>query len=166
MATIAKLVSDGELVEIVPDLDPGVCPARYLYALPRFTEFLDALPSLISSWNLEQTPAQQFDDLLNEFLGTEPFTVDLRFKPLRPLSDPWHGIWELKTPDIRIFGWFAERNKFIAVSGLETWKVKEHRLYAGCRDEVIRVRNNLALDEPKFVTGKDYHDVISLLAFP
>jgi len=167
MATLTKLVADGALFEIEPDLDPGAQPFRYLYAVPGFRRFLDEVPSLESAWNIEETPAEQLDDLLAEFLGTEPFAVRWRFGPLfPPRGKPWPGVWELKTADLRIFGWFPRRNCFIAVNGCHAAKVKQiHGLYGAFRDEVVRVRNALPIDEP-YVTGEDYHDVISLLYFP
>jgi hypothetical protein len=167
MATLAELIACGELFEIEPDLDPGVQPFRYLYAVPGFRRFLEGVQNLESAWNIEQTPAEQLDDLLAEFLGTEPLTVSWRFGPIYPApGKPWPGVWELKTPDLRIFGWFPVQNKFIAVNGCDAQKVKEYRLYGGFRDEVVRCRGHLPLDEPKYVAGEDFSDVVSLLYRP
>jgi hypothetical protein len=168
MATITRLLEDDALFEIEPDLEPGVQPFRYMYAVPQFRRFLDEVPTLGSSWKIEQTPAEQLDDLLMEFLGTEPFTVSWRFGPLYPSrGKPWPGVWELKTPDLRIFGWFPRQNYFIAVEGCDAAKLKEFPgLYGGFRDAVVRCRGLLPLDEPKFVIGEDHGDVISLLYRP
>lgn len=168
MATLAKLVADEALFEIEADLSDGIQPVRFMYGLPRFRAFLDSVPELVSIWNIEQTPAEQLDDLLNEYLGTEPFTVLWRFGPLfPPRGRAWPGVWELKTADLRIFGWFYTLNTFIAVSGCATQLVKDNPgLYGGFRDEVAHYRTQLPLDEPKFVAGEDYRDVISLLYFP
>jgi hypothetical protein len=165
MPTIAKLLADGSLFEIEADLDPGIAPFRRLYAVPDFRRFLDEVPTLESCWNIEQTPAEQLDDLLAEFLGTEPFKISWRFGPLSPVrGKPWPGVWELKTADLRIFGWFPQQNHFIAVTGCTAALVKAHRgMYGGFREEVIRRRDRLPLDEPKYVKGEDYNDVISLL---
>lgn len=163
MATIAKLIADGALFEIEADLDPGVQPQRYLYAIPDFRRFLNSLPTLESCWHIEQTPEEQFDDLLNEFLGTEPLATGWRFGPLYPArGKPWPGVWELKTPDLRVFGWFCSKDHFVAVDGCDATKVKEYELYGGFRDAVIRCRDVLPLDEPKFVGEENYEDVISL----
>jgi len=67
-----------------------------------------------------------------------------------------HAVWELKTADLRIFGWLCQPREFIAVCGgfkddyEEPTKTKN---YGDDRDRVIAARNALALDEPKFVTG-------------
>src|SRR6185437_2261763 len=126
MATIAKLLEINALFEIEPDLDEGVQPQRYMYAVPGFRRFLDEVPTLESTWNLDETPLQQLDALLAEFLGTEPFTVSWRFGPIFPApGKAWPGVWEFKTADLRIFGWFPQKNFFIAVEGCNTEKMKE-----------------------------------------
>lgn len=164
MATLATLLATRQLIELEPDLDPGGQQYRFLYFVPEFEEFLDRVPGFTSAWNLDQTPAEQFDDLLAEFLGTEPLATGWRFGPLRPSRDgAWPGVWELKTADLRIFGWFAAQNYFIAVAGEETWKVKQHKLYPAFREAVVMRRNALPLDEPKYITGRNYSDVVSLL---
>lgn len=168
MATIARLLETNALFEIEPDLDEGVQPQRYLYAVPRFRRFLDEVPTLKSTWNIDETPVQQLDALLAEFLGTEPFTVSRRFGPIFPSrGKPWPGVWELKTADLRIFGWFPRKNFFIAVEGCCTAKLKEFpSLYGGFRDFVVQCRDRLPLNEPKFVAGVDYNEVISLIYRP
>lgn len=168
MATIAKLAEENRLFQIEPDLDPGVMPHRYMYAIPEFRGFLDDVHQLESLWKQEQTPREQLDDLLVEFLGTEPFTIGRRFAPIYPARGKiWPGVWELKTPDLRIFGWFPRQNTFIAVKGSHAQKLKDFpALYGVCRDEVVRVRNELPLDEPKYIAGEEYSDVVSLIYRP
>jgi hypothetical protein len=167
MATIAKLLEDGAIFNIDPELDLGALPNRCLYGLPSFRRFLDELPELGSTWNIDQSPLDQFDDLINEFLGSEPLTVSKRFGPIYPSKgSAWPGVWELKTADLRIFGWFPMKDVFFAAFGCTAERVKESNLYNGFKNEVVRIRANLPLDEPKFVSGRNFEDVVSLIYRP
>lgn len=169
MATLAKLVEQNVVFKVEPYLDPGTLPSRYMYGLENpFRKFLDSVPTLGSTWKIDQSPYEQLDDLLTEFVGAEPLMVTWRFGPLLPVrGKPWPGVWELKTPDLRIFGWFPFKNTFIAVNGCQTQKVKEiNGLYGGFRDEVVWYRKQLDLDEPKFLSGEDHSDVVSLVCRP
>lgn len=72
-----------------------------------------------------------------------------------------HGIWELKTLDVRFFGWFPERDTYIAARVDSFERVKVHGLASGYRNETVLARAELDLDEPKFVQGGDLTDVVS-----
>lgn len=80
------------------------------------------------------------------------------FKPLVHIHD---GVWELKTPDLRVFGWFYRKDCFIGHVANHTEIVKKYRLYHGHAGEVARFRDSLALDEPKYVPGDDPNAVVS-----
>ncbi len=79
----------------------------------------------------------------------------------RRLHPGEHGIWEMRTPDIRIFGWFPHMDCFVAVFGDDASHIKDHDLYAGYRDQVVRMRDALDLDEPKYLDGAEIEDVVS-----
>jgi len=81
------------------------------------------------------------------------------FKRLRPHG---HDVFELKAPDVRIFGWFHERDRFIAARGASMEDVKNHDLYLGFVGEVDRARAALDLDEPKCLWGAGEDDVVSV----
>ena len=161
MATLLHLAKHGQVARIDPELDKE---ERFIYALPRFREWLEGtLPTLASSWNLEETPLEQFDVLLERFCSGDFLTVGQHFKCL---YDHAQGIWELKTADLRIFGWFYRRDEFIATAGEATWRVKEFDLYRGLRDQSVRERNSFDLDEPKFIPGSEPNAVVSSFNFP
>lgn len=119
--------------------------------------------SLESNWNLEISPGQQLDDFLINYCLGEPLTYRHQFKPLRYRKD---GVWELKTADVRVFGWFAQIDQFVAVVADTAWRIKEHGLYAGYAGDVDRFRDAIDLDPPKFVPGKDPKDVVSNFTSP
>ncbi len=135
-----------------------------MYGTKPFADWVgDVLPSLSSTRKLDVTPAEQFDDMMLAFCLGEELIVGPQFHVLHPRKA---AVWELKTPDLRVFGWFPQKDNFIAVAGHHTDGVKEHGLYAGFVGEVVRVRNGLDLDEPKFIAGEDPNDVVSNCCLP
>jgi len=70
-------------------------------------------------------------------------------------------VFELVTPDVRIFGWFPRKDVFVAVAGDVMENTHGHDLYPGYRNMVIRQRELLDLDEPKWTPGASENDVIS-----
>jgi hypothetical protein len=164
MATISSLVERDELVRIDPQLEPNEQEHRLVYALPTVIPRLsDELPSWTSIWQVEQDPIQQFDALLEVFCSGETLIFDRRFKPLNHLGE---GVWELKTADLRLFGWFPVKDIFMLTCIDTATKVKTYNLYPGYAGEVVRQRNALPLNDPKFVVGEDPRDVVSNYAFP
>jgi hypothetical protein len=83
-------------------------------------------------------------------------------RDLRPLLPFDSCVWELKTIDVRIFGWFPIRDAFVAVNGGMARKIKDARMYHGYREEVRTVRDRLDLDEPKSIEGSRVSDVLSV----
>lgn len=121
------------------------------------------LMALESTWNLELSPAEQIDGLVEVFCSGDTLTYDHQFKPLTHVQD---GIWELKTADLRMFGWFSKKDCFLGVVADATDRIKRHNLYYGYAGEVARYRVALDLDDPKFVPGDDPHAVVSDYTYP
>jgi hypothetical protein len=116
-----------------------------------------------STWNIEESPAQQLDALTKVFVSGEPLVFERQFKPLVHLQN---GVWYFKTADIRLFGWFPHRDCFVAASIGGADLTKRLRLYRPFGEEVGRFRDALPLDEPKFVAGEDPNAVISNFSYP
>ena len=146
-------------------LSPRQQVERVLLLVPRLRSRLDEVLAVGSTWNIEETPAQQLDALTAVFVAGEPLTFGWQFSPLRyvPHLD---GVWYLKTADVRLFGWFPCRDYFIATSVVVADLAKRLRLYRPFGEEVERIRQALPLDEPKFVPGDDPHAVVSNFAYP
>ena len=51
-----------------------------------------------------------------------------------------NGVWELKTPDVRFFGWFACKDCFVAAEAASAEQVKAHSLYHGYSNQVVYQR--------------------------
>jgi len=77
------------------------------------------------------------------------------------------GVWYLKTTDLRIFGWFWRKDIFLGVVADTKLRCQTHNLYQGYRTvNVERFRNELPLDEPKFIPGTDPDAVLSNYDIP
>ena len=76
-------------------------------------------------------------------------------KKLHPLMN---SVWELRTSDVRIFGWFPRRSTFVAVGGAMKRDLKgdaeRKDPYQPFINEVVTFRAKLMLDNPKSLTGR------------
>lgn len=159
MATLINLADGGTLFKLDPVLDLHEQELRLIYTSERLMHWLQqTLPELGSTWNIESSPAEQLDTLFATYASGDTLTYGWDLKPIGPVG---LGVWELKTADVRVFGWFARRDSFIGVVADATERVKTYNLYAGYRGEVVRFRDALDLDEPKFAPGDDPDDVVS-----
>jgi len=164
MATVVELARQGKLFKLDPMLDSHQQEFRVLYASPRLKKWIDeTLPNLGSTWNIELAPAEQLDGFMATYASDEPLMFGQGFKPLNHLGQ---GVWELKTADLRVFGWFSARDWFIGHAADTTDRIKQHNLYHGYAGEVVRFRTHLDLDEPKFVPGDDPNAVVSNFDYP
>ncbi len=159
MATIVELATLGSLVKVDPALSIRELEMRCIYLLPKaHTWLLKVLPVTDSNWNIDESPAEQFDALVYEFCSGASLPVGKRFKALIHRGG---GLWELKTADLRLFGWFAQKDCFVVSDCDAAQRIKQVGLYRGYCDQAEKRRNLLDLDEPKFITGDNPDDVIS-----
>jgi hypothetical protein len=164
MATILELVQTAKLFRYEAHLGRRQQPCRAIYVSERLGIWLrDDLPNLGSTWNIEASPAEQLDAKLNIFVSGETLTFDYDLKPIQPIGQ---GVWELKTEDLRVFGWFPSVDVFIGVVADTAQRIKDIGLYAGYRNEVVLFRKKLDLSEPKFIDGDQPNDVVSNYYFP
>jgi hypothetical protein len=143
----------------------GMQEFRTIYASPQLRDWIDnVLPIMGSSWNIELSPLEQFVALAEIFCSGERLAYGSQFKPLTHIVD---GIWELKTDDIRIFGWFGRKDCFIGVVADDATRIKTHNLYYGYANVTTkRFLDALDLDNPKYIPGDDPHAVVSNFDFP
>lgn len=159
MATLLQLVEQGRVVRIDPALGVREFEVRRLWALPEACGWIaKELPELASTWNVEESPIEQMDALIYEFCAGKPLAIGTRFKSLTHLGD---GIWQLKTADLRLFGWFVKKDAFIVSDCDDAGRIKQSNLYRGYCEQAVRRRNALELEEPKYLTGDNPHDVVS-----
>jgi hypothetical protein len=158
MATIATLVANRELIEIDGGLAPHQQPERLVYALPHVVQWLDQTLSTLRPFALDtmMTPIEQVYALFYDFISGDDFAYYERCHAMRPAPQ---GVWELKTTDVRLFGWFYRRGVFICANIDEMNRVKSLGLYAGYRNDIVYRRGLLRLDGQQFVVG-GYRDVL------
>jgi hypothetical protein len=161
MATLSMLITSGSLELIEVDLDPDILPQRCLYAFPSVIRWLEeVLPTLAPEWGEgKQTPLEQVDFLFSQFIAGGNVSHWQACHIMKPQPGD-HHIWELKTKDVRFFGWFPKKDIFVIAQAESAKKVKEHGLYRGMRNACVQCREWLDLDEPKAVVG-GYEDVLS-----
>jgi hypothetical protein len=159
MATVIELNNRGDLFRL-DVLEPGERTHRQIYTSPSLYKWMtDVLPTMQSQIGFELSPEQQVFALADVFCSGERLTVGQQFKPLTHITD---GIWELKTRDIRVFGWFNKKDCFIGAVADDATKIKKHELYRGYANVTTKLfRERLDLDAPKFVSGDDPHAVVS-----
>lgn len=153
MPTISELTASEDLVRFRARLDPGEMDQRLIYCVPRVITWMkETLPTLESDGFFEDaaTPLQQVDSHLRSFIvGDRP----LNGMPPKSLQPHNKGIWELRTFDLRFFGWFFRVSCFV-ISDIATKKDCSKGLYNGYVRQAIHTRNELAMKpEPEFTTG-------------
>jgi hypothetical protein len=160
MATIRELHRAGAVLKMNPRLRPREQEDRLLFASPKFASWArDILPTVLSDRYLSETPAMQVAALFADYGAGHMLTWDWNFKPLNPRP---FNTWELKTADIRIFGWFCHQDCFVAHTGDSKFNLKQDRkLYRRHIKETVVFRDSLDLNEPKCIPGDDPNAVLS-----
>lgn len=154
------LVARGELIHLGGNLEEWERRERYMYAFPHVIEWIKtSLPAVGTEMSEArkhelggiQTPKEQLYELIHDFTVGEDMDVYEKAHQMIP-DEMW--IWELKTIDLRLFGWFHRRSVFIVGNIESAFKCHDiHGLHAGYRNDTDRRRRNLDLDEPKFCEG-------------
>lgn len=164
MATLIHLAQQNQLIKLEAALSWREQEDRRIYLFPKAKDWMEqTLPGEVSDRGLETSPLEQLDEFMTHYCSGRELTYERQFRPINHIDN---GIWELKTADVRLFGWFAAKDCFICTAGDTKYRILEYRLVPGYRDEAVRFRDALDLDEPKFVTGDDPNDVISAFSFP
>lgn len=160
MATAQHLEALGELIRVEIELDPDEQHLRLVYALPRAIEWMDVvLPGLKTDGYFPgaNRPIEQVEALLYEFVSGKS-AFDMAPHCMKPEDS---GIWELRTYDVRFFGFFWRKGVFLMTSADTKAKCKEiSGLASGHRNNAMYFRDRLDLDPPKFVPGSETEDVL------
>jgi hypothetical protein len=158
MATLDHLVADGKLKKFDPDLEHDEFPERHVYMAPEADTWVDGTLRLAPHGrSLRLSPYGQVEQLLFDFVIGRPLVYDAQRKKLNPVG---LHVWELKTLDVRLIGWFPRKRHFIVVCGRLKTELLKASLYAPCINLVTLFRNTLDLDPPKTITGVRHDDVL------
>lgn len=143
--------------------DPSELECRVLYAVARVIENLEKVldevrPLKVNSRKRttgRQTPREQLDDIFHQFISGKNMNFYPQAHSMRP---PECAVWELKSDDLRVFGWFWRKGIFIISDIASAKETKTLKRYDEYRDRAVALREQLKLDEPKFLSG-GYDDV-------
>jgi hypothetical protein len=154
MATIDSLLFDDKLVKYEPELPGPALAERMIYITPHFQDWWgDVLIKRKPSKGVSVKPYDQLFGRFDEFCAGKPFEYGRMFKSLEPKKS---AVWELKTADVRVFGFFARRDCFVAVAGEMKSALRRYDKHIGI---VADIRGRLALP---WVAGGEIDDVISI----
>jgi len=158
MATLATLAASGAIVCHEPDLEADEQPSRFVYFAPVAQAWCSSdLRSMARDRGRNETPYEQVEQLLYEFAIGRPMAYDVHYKKLDPLGQ---HVWELKTADVRLVGWFARKACIVIVQAQMKRMLQSAKLYRPLIDATVAFRASLDLDPPKEVTGVRHHDVL------
>jgi hypothetical protein len=132
-------------------LRPGKCAWRYIFVSGKFQEWAQKeMPAIVPRFEDDSSAPIQVEE---EFSGFR-YGYGLAFgTDARRLEPTDFSVWELKTPDVRIFGWFPAMNHFVAHMGEAKANLPDWDDYRPYVDEVVRFRNSLVGFLPTHVTG-------------
>lgn len=157
MPTIVELAANGALEFFAPELGHRRQTSRLVYLKPGVMDWIEEhLPDAQSDCFSEITPVEQLDEILNAFCAGESLVHERQMKILHHRI---HGVWELKTPDLRLFGWFPKKDVFVCTAINFKRLIRDHSLYQGYVGAAVHFRENLDLNEPKFIPGDDPNGV-------
>jgi hypothetical protein len=153
MATLEELESRKLLYRFRPKrLKRHEFEDRQLWFFPEVVQWLlNDLPKLGAFYPENQAPYLQANVLMKSFVLGAEFVEKTMFWKMRPYRD---DVFELKSADIRFFGWFVKPKVFV-VACFEVFENvhAEPGVHDRYRDEVIRKRSLLPLDDPKYIKG-------------
>ena len=161
MATFDRFLEEKRIIQVQLKLGRGKFDERKIYAYPECLEWMKTKVPGMATGRVQSdlTPAEQLIRRLMQWIVGDELVYSRMFKDMEHQSD---GVWELKTDDLRIFGWIYRPKQFIAVCGGYADDYKEPtktKNYADDIRTVIQARNALPLDGVKFVTG-EFHELV------
>ncbi len=159
MATLIELCEQKVLTKIDINLGPKEFEDRRIYVFAPVISFIrDKLRQAESFYPENAPPEQQLRTLLKMFITGADLSVWEHFHIMRPAG---LDIFELKTADLRMFGWVYRPGVFLATNMAtfrEVHTLNNHVVY---RDEAVRMRDEVDLDAPKFTPAAEINNVVS-----
>jgi hypothetical protein len=155
MATFSKLLHDRVLIKVGVVLKPRQFPERKLYAFPDCWDWMRNEVPKLKTGTLQSafTPLEQQIHRLRQWISGAPITYDRMFHEILPHE---RGVWELKTADLRYFGWMYRTREFVVARCGYADDFKgdtKKKTVADERDQVVARREALPLDGEKWKDG-------------
>ncbi|MCR9193985.1 MAG: hypothetical protein NXH88_04585 [Hyphomonas sp.] len=159
MATVLELMDRGDLERLDPQLDPDEQEYRSVFLVREvFTRLPGLLDQMESLLGIEQSPAEQLDEIFYNFTAGQPLAYPREFHEIYWRGE---GFWELRTPDVRIFGFFPRKDCFVCTDIADKNLIEKYKLTSQYVEQGKRRRGLLDLDEPKWIESTEPHDVVS-----
>ncbi|CAN7256948.1 hypothetical protein [Neorhizobium tomejilense] len=161
MATLEELETAGVLKRVririaLPDRE-----RRSLWVMPAVENWIrKELKELVAFEPTDISPELQARGLFKMFIAGEALSEGEEFRLMRPME---HDVYELRSADLRFFGWFYRPSVFIAVAADTMERVHTiSGLSSGYRNAVSAARASINLDPPKYIEGASIRHVFSI----
>ncbi len=160
MATINHLETKNKLVLYDANLKSDEQKQRLLYLSPDLVRwFDDDLVYQGKDWDKYFTPIEQVEEVFDQFVRGHP---DMGRGDMKKLNPKGKHVWQFKTRDVRILGYFYRKNVFIAVCGAMRKDLCPSSKYNPLKERIINFRKNIGLDEPLYMKEKLLDELISI----
>lgn len=158
MATLVELQTAKILHKIEVRLKSDEFEDRRIYAFDQVITFVrDRLPNETAVYPENSSPSQQLFALMKRFITGGSLSMGEHFWLMRPSGA---DVFELRTPDLRMFGWVYSPGTFIATNLATFEDIHTLNNHAAYRDEAVRMRESLDLDDPKFTPAAEINNVV------
>lgn len=158
MSTLDQLVQLGKLLKLEPEMERNEFPERHVYTSPEANAWMETtLAAARRDRGRDLWPLEQVEQLFYDFVIGRPLVYDQQRKKLDPIGQ---HVWELKTEDVRLIGWFPKKKNFVVVCGQMKRDLRNRKLYTPCILHTVWFRQNLDIDEPKSITGVHHDDIL------
>lgn len=152
MSTVQECVVKGLLVRISGRLRAHQQPMRVLLSTERAVTWMKSeLHNLDSDGYVPGAlrPRDQAAILFNQFVAGDDLP-DPQPHEMKPLGN---GIWEIRTADLRFFGWFPQRGIFVISAIAAATSCKDRKLYEGYYDQARSDRSAIDLMGGSYIAG-------------
>ncbi|QQN62105.1 hypothetical protein JIR23_21130 [Bradyrhizobium diazoefficiens] len=164
MSTLNKLIQDGTLKSVTLGLLDDEMAERGLFGTGRLHSFLSTELPAIPTRDAMLSALEQVANLFGRYLTNRPLVLQSPIAPIRHLED---SVWELKTLDVRIFGWFATKDCMVIDAGCDVKLLKDGKLnYNGFIVQTSYIRKALGFVPRDYISGTSPHDILTRIIIP
>lgn len=147
LSTLRMFVRTGRLLQYELAEDDDRQPHRSLYVTPDLARWINGDLARHPLSKRAVSPVEQIADFMDRFVG-EPVMHINDFQQIKPAGA---HVYEMKTTDVRVYGWFPAARVFIAVEGALKAETTAAGTVTAIRKRVEAFRSGLALPSPDSV---------------